>query len=185
MCLPFGQFNENIYSYSFLYQDVAYFDWFKEGNHVRNDEIERFRAIIIWKRLPIYAQHAQLIKIWKNFQRGQINKYPLVTRVFLKHLRYPKEYPIFDKYVWNAMRKLRQDVVQRTPENSQKAQDGHYENEYMPFFNQLYTDNKDNIVCPQIDGVCEEIVKRRVFDRALWEYGRLLNNGQQILHKRS
>ena len=170
MC-AFGQFN--IQSYSFLYQDVAYFDWFKQGNHVRNNELERFRAILIWKRLPKYAEEGQLNNIWNNFNDNNLEQYPLVTRVFLEHLHQPTKFPIFDDNVWKAMRTLRPDIAQRTPVNSQDAQYNDYINEYQPFFNELYADNENDIACPQIDGVDAEIVKRRVVDRALFEYGRL------------
>jgi hypothetical protein len=176
--MVFGEFNSNINSYGFVFGDLKYFDWFKNREHFEDKEIERFRNALVWKRLIHYTTNDTLGKTWHDYQIGNLDDYPVVTRAFLKHLRDPIKYPIFDKNVWKAMRTLRPHIARRTPENSQQAQYGHYENEYMPFFNRLYVNNENDIICPPIDGVDEGIVKRRVLDRALWTYGRILNNSQ-------
>jgi len=33
----FGELNKNIDSYGFVFGDLKYFDWFKDGEHFEND----------------------------------------------------------------------------------------------------------------------------------------------------
>jgi len=42
--MVFGEFNNNINSYSFVFGDLKYFDWFKKGEHFEdNDTTARYR----------------------------------------------------------------------------------------------------------------------------------------------
>jgi len=62
----------------------------------------------------------------------------------------------------------------RFSENKEGRKD--YLNGYKQFFNNFYKQIEEEIKGrPSLNGVDEEIIKRRVLDRALWEYGRKLN----------
>lgn len=175
MCVipeQFLQFNLDLHS--FLYCDYKYFAWFAQVDN-DNDEAERFRAILEWKGLIYYLQEAYFQTIWDYFNAGYVDGYRIVTRVFLKHLQEPTEYPIFDQNVWRAMRNLNHNMPENTPENANGADfEAHYMRIYVPFFEHRFQANENNIICPQIEGVAPGIVKRRMLDRALWEYGRIL-----------
>jgi len=58
--MVFGEFNDNINSYGFVFGDLKYFDWFKNGEHFEDCEIERFRNALVWKRLIQYASNNRL-----------------------------------------------------------------------------------------------------------------------------
>jgi len=160
----FLQFDVNLHP--FLYSDYEYFAWFAGINNTQGQQA-RFEAVFRWKGLHrAYDPQAA----WNDWNNGAIQYYPLVTRVFLQHLREPQKYPLFDINVWKAARRMDEHIRNNAPEN---YRDGDYQEYYVPFFNERYEQVQQNIVCPQIDGVDEEIVKRRVLDRALWEFGRM------------
>lgn len=178
--MVFGEFNDNINSYGFVFGDLKYFDWFKNGEHFEDCEIERFRNTLVWKRLIQYASNNRLYDTWNDYQIGNLDAYPVITRAFLNHLRNPTRFAIFDKHVWKATRDLNPEIANRTPENPNNVQfEAHYWVEYQAFFDHLYENERHNIIAPQIDGVDNEIVKRRVLDRSLWLYGKILGNNQQ------
>jgi len=178
--MVFGEFNNNINSYGFVFGDLKYFDWFKNGEHFEDNEIERFRNALVWKRLIYYTSNNRLYNTWNDYQIGNLDAYPVVTRAFLNHLRDPIRFAIFDKHVWKAMRILTTEIANCIPENPNNVQfETHYLGEYQTFFDHLYENERYAIITPQIDGVDNEIVKRRVLDRALWLYGKILDNNQQ------
>jgi hypothetical protein len=178
--MVFGKFKENINAYGFVFGDLKYFDWFKSREHFEDNEINRFRNALVWKRLIYYAGDDNFRQTWRDFQSGQFNAYPVVSRAFLNHLKNPLTFPIFDKHVWKAMRMLNPDIANRTPENPKDIEfEPHYLREYQAFFNHLYEENNNNFNAPQISGVDEQIVKRRVLDRALWLYGKILTGNQR------
>jgi len=79
------------------------------------------------------------------------------------------------------MRILTPEIANRTPENPNNVQfEAHYLGEYQTFFDRLYENERYAIIAPQIDGVDNEIVKRRVLDRALWLYGKSLTTINKI-----
>jgi len=179
--MVFGEFNNNINSYGLIFGDLKYFDWFKTGRHFEDNKKRRFRNVLIWKGLIYYVKNGKVKeKIWKDFQNGQIDKYPIVTQAFLKHLSCPIQFPILDKHVWRAMRDLRPEISERVPISPEKNDfdfDEHYLKIYGTFFNKL-RNKKNGINYTQIDDVDDEIVKGRILDRALWLYGKILNNNQ-------
>jgi len=170
-----GPFNPNFHS--FLYGDYEYFAWFATPHNQRT--MQMFKRVLRWKGLTRgIGRIGGIDNIWAGWQANDDfanfdNDRRLVTRVFLLHLREPTEYPILDKWVWCAYRTLSGEIDQNgrrivnTPTNWER----HYEG-YRAFFNVRYGEH------PQIDGVDEEIIKKRILDRALWEYGRIpLQNG--------
>ncbi len=172
----------NINQWAFKYQDSEYFEWFSMKE--KNREIEIFRKMLKWKGL-IRKINAE--KAWDDWKRDKyFNKYPLVTTVFLKHLKAPEQFPILDKNVWKAFREIVGEINGRKIVKKPTDWERHYLKGYKKFFDELYEEKQNEIKCDIIiNGVDAEIIKKRILDRALWEYGRLLNNGQQILHKRS
>lgn len=150
---------------AFFYNDSEYFNWFAEPNE------ENLEKIIRWKRL----NRNNLFDERNNFWNGEsividnLNNYSIVTRAFLCHLYDPIEYPILDPCVWKAMRNLEGNGINQ----NFNEWEGDYLGIYVPFFNNRYKE-QDLINCPQVDGVDIEIVRRRMLDRALWEYGRML-----------
>jgi len=74
------------------------------------------------------------------------------------------------------MRALNNKIEKKTTSNYSNSD---YENYYKPFFNDKYNSIKSTINAPFIMNVKTEIVKRRILDRALWLYGKILNNNQQ------
>jgi len=183
MCQVPEQFQEfDIRLHSFLYCDYEYFAWFATPDNDRT--MEMFERVLRWKRLTRgIGAIGGVANIWARWQANDnfanLGDPRLVTRVFLLHLRSPIEYPIFDTNVWKAMRTLAPQIAQRTPENSRDAQfEEDYINEYIPFFTEQYMDVPADIVLPPVNRVDPEIIRRRILDRALWEYGRIpLQNG--------
>ena len=176
----FGEFNNNTNSYCFVFGDLRYFDWFKNGEHFEDNKVERFRNVLVWKRLIYYTSNNRLGNTWNDSQIANLDAYPVVARAFLNHLREPLTFPIFDKHVWRAMRVLTPEIANFTPDDPKNVQfEEHYLGEYQSFFDRLYENESDIIIAPQIDGVDNEIVKRRVLDRALWLYGKILDNNRQ------
>jgi len=177
MCLVPKQFQQfDIRLHSFLYNDYEYFAWFAGMDNPQGRQ-DRFLAVYRWKRL--YRAHYDPHEVWndwENWNDETIQEYSLVTRVFLKHLRDPRRWPLFDINVWKAMRRIDEGIANQVNVN---YQDSDYEEFYLPFFDDLYAQpDNDFGQPPQIDGVDEEIIKKRILDRALWEYGRIpLQNG--------
>jgi len=151
---------------AFFYNDSEYFNWFTEQNE------ENLEKIIRWKGL----NRNNLFDRRNDFGNGEnividnINDYGIVTKAFLYHLYRPKKYPILDRFVWKAMRNLNGNGINMHYYQWQRD----YLDIYVPFFNGFYQDHVHLINCPQVNGVDIEIVKRRMLDRALWEYGRML-----------
>lgn len=175
MCLVPELFQEfDIRLHSFLYCDYEYFAWFAIPDNDRT--MEMFRRVLRWKRLTRrIGAIGGVANIWIRWQANDdFADLTLVTRVFLLHLRNPVDYAIFDTNVWKAMRTLEPQIAHRTPEDSRDAQfEEHYINEYLPFFATRYDDFPADIGWPPVNGVDPEIIKRRILDRALWEYGRI------------
>ncbi len=153
---------------AFLYADHEYFDWF------RNPNADTLKAVLKWKGLHRagYTNDKTIEHIWgeNGLNQATFNKYSLVTRVFLHHLNSPTTRPILDRYAWKAMKLLQPQhlglpIVPTSWEN-------HYLEYYVPFFNQEYEAHGDALNEYVLDGVDVGIVKRRVLDRALFEYGR-------------
>ena len=122
---------------------------------------------------------------WNRWQRneGPVDSYPIVTRAFLYHLRYPIEWPILDGLVFRAMKELQLGRKYKTNKNISNWKTD-YKNGYKEFFNELFIKNERRINSmdfPNIDGVDREIIKRRVLDRALWEFGRCIKMQKNIL----
>jgi len=159
--------------HSFLYSDYEYFAWFATPRDDRTQEM--FRRVLRWKGLTrAIGRMGGVDHIWNRWSANDdfadFDNRRLVTRAFLLHLRAPCTYPILDTNVWRARCRMHPDAG--LPAHFHRW-DEHYIHGYAPFFNQLYQEVHQHIVCPQIDGVDEEIVKRRVLDRALWEFGRM------------
>ncbi len=152
--------------YSFCYNDSEYWNWFGTEKNALS-----FGQIIKWKGLHRRKDPLQYQKIWVNgvFHENYVKSFSLVTRAFLYHLDKPQEYPIFDRLVWLVMRK--QDQSNNLPKHTEDW--NKYIKHYVPFFNDLFSRNKMNIHIHKIDNVDIEIVKRRMIDRALWEFSRV------------
>lgn len=159
-----------INAYSFYYSDGEYFEWFRNPNE------ENFDAIVKWKRLNRISGrfNIEFDNIWQEgvFNEEFVNNLELVSRVFLLHLNNPNEYPLFDRYVWWALRTIQNNNALPKNTNSWTK----YIRIYKPFFEDMFNLHQNNIQIPEIDNVNTETVKRRIVDRALWEYGRTLNN---------
>lgn len=171
----FLQFNLNLHS--FLYSDYEYFAWFATPEE--NRTLSMFERMLRWKRLTRSIGDVNVA--WANWRNGNhVEHAGLVTRVFLCHLQDPIGRPILDRWVWLAYIRLTGGTdrngkkIVKTPKNSKR----HYES-YKKFFNELYAQlDNDFGQPPQIQGVDEEIIKMRILDRALWEFGRIpLPNG--------
>ncbi|MBN1360385.1 MAG: hypothetical protein JW993_07330 [Sedimentisphaerales bacterium] len=164
----------NVQKLAFLYGDHQYFAWFQ------NPAEHTLRAVLRWKglnRTPIWKR---LNEIWNRNRLvvGAFDRFPPVTRAFLYHLHEPLEFPILDKYVWLAMRQMAPEPLGRLPMNPDHWED-HYRRRYIPFFNRLLDEHGIEIMnVPQIDDVDVAIVRRRVLDRALWTYGKIIKEDQ-------
>jgi hypothetical protein len=166
----------NFEEFGFIYADYPYFDWFRRRTE------PALRAVWIWKDLHRGATYLRdegialrdrgipLSHIWNGQELvvGGFAGLPLITCAFLHHLHEPEKFPIFDKYVWLAMRQMRPDW--RLPKAPDWDWERHYRR-YICFFNDFF--EKCKIVgVPQIADVDDAIVRRRVLDRALWTYGK-------------
>lgn len=164
--------NFDITEWSFSYQDYEYFEW------LRNPSFDSFKNVIRWKGLNRRGQlHTSSLKnFWKadqiDLDRADI--LPLVSRAFLYHLSYPAKYPIIDRNVWTAMRDIYPDIAAKTKNITCRTWDKDYIGTYKAFFARFYRQNRANIKCERIPGIKQDLVKMRVLDRALWEYGRRL-----------
>jgi len=161
-----------IKKFAFLYGDSEYFLWFKSDPKNKNEE--NFKKVIKWKGLH-RGGPPRVERLWHNWQNNTIDFYPPVTRAFLNHLRKPIEWPILDKNVFNAKKELPMGRKYKT-NNTICKWEKDYENGYKKFFNKFYAENEkqiDSMDLPDIDGIDREIIKRRVLDRALWEFGRV------------
>ncbi len=159
-----------IYKFAFLYGDSEYFEWFKPNSKTK----QNFKNVIKWKGLHrrLYGLYAE--RAWDNWQNDTIDSYPPVTRAFLHHLRDPIEWPILDRFVFDAMKELQIDSKYKAIEKPSNWKRD-YENGYKKFFNEFYAKNEkqfDSMDLPNIDGIDREVIKRRILDRALWEFGR-------------
>jgi len=161
--------------FAFLYGDYEYFQWF------RNKTKANLEKVIRWKKLR--RGKPETNDIWsekrKDLNESAIEKVPgsrVVTRAFLFHLRRPLEYPILDPNVFRAMKEIDEDNEYQTHKNIRDWKID-YLNGYKPFFEDFYRARQRkirSIEMPSIDGFDEEIIKRRILDRALWEYGRTI-----------
>jgi len=161
-----------IKKFAFLYGDSEYFLWFQFDPKNKNEE--NFKKVMKWKGLH-RGGSPHVERLWHDWQNKTIDFYPPVTRAFLHHLRNPIEWPILDKNVFNAIKKLQPDSEYEAIERPSNW-DRDYEKGYKKFFNEFYAENGkqiDSMDLPNIDGIDGEIIKRRVLDRALWEFGRV------------
>jgi hypothetical protein len=167
----------NFEDFGFIYPDYPYFHWFRQRTE------DTLRAVWQWKglhygRAQLGDGGIPLGRIWNGQElvvQGLDNFNGVVTRAFLHHLHEPVKFPILDRYVWAAMRRMR-PALGRLPQTPTHW-DNHYRRYYIPFFNDLYQKHGRQIGImnvPQIDGVDHEIVRRRVLDRALWTYGKII-----------
>ena len=158
----------DIKQFSFCFNDSEYFNWFANPNE------GNLKNIIKWKGL----NRNNLFDNRNDFWNGQkiftenldVENDKIVTNAFIYHLSAPLEFPIIDQFAWKAMRKLKRN-------NTNKyfyKWDRDYLEIYIPFFNELYKKHKYEIKHIKIKGVKAEIIKRRMLDRAIWEYGRML-----------
>jgi len=170
----------NFEEFGFIYADCPYFNWFRQGTE------DTLRAVWIWKGLHRAATRLgdggiPLERIWngqKLVVHGLDTFNGVVTRAFLHHLHRPVQFPILDRYVWLAMRQMKPEWG-RLPKalDGRDHYDRYYTRYYIPFFDGLYENCSreiDNMNVPQIAGVDPEIVRRRVLDRALWTYGKVI-----------
>lgn len=174
----------DIKKYAFIYGDTEYFEWFRhKAKGDCNDE--HLKSVMQWKGLHRIRKKKfkDLIKkIWDKGE-GKINlnkvdSMSIVTRAFLHHLQEPTKYPILDVNVFKAMRELNKGKANKTNKHiSNWGKD--YEKGYTLFFNNLYNNFPKGIQVPTLDGVLKEITKRRILDRALWEYGRIVSNNKK------
>jgi len=86
------------------------------------------------------------------------------------------EYPILDSNVFKAMRKLDENYRQMTHANRNSWEwEKDYINGYKRFFQEFYQHHEEeinDIQIADIPGVNEEIMRRKILDRALWSYGK-------------
>lgn len=158
---------------AFCYNDHEYFDWFKS----KKKTIVKFKNILRWKGL-LRSHKNNLNFVWQNRKNFDSYTNALVTKVFLKHLYEPKKFPILDRNVWHAMKNLSPKIAESTNKHPSNWRKDYFEG-YKKFFDDLYTEMQSKIKCNiKINGVDKEIIKMRILDRALWEYGRMLNNNQ-------
>ena len=157
----------NVNSWGFRYQDSEYFEWFSAQDKSK----EMFLAMLKWKGLN---RRIEENLAWERWQSGHFEKCQPVTRAFLHHLRAPQEYPLLDRYVWRAMKHLSRETGETTNKNACNWKKDYLDG-YKTFFDGLYAESCNDIQCSiKISGVDMGIQKRRILDRALWEYGRLL-----------
>ncbi|MFB0553189.1 MAG: hypothetical protein ACETWQ_07735 [Phycisphaerae bacterium] len=166
----------NIDTFAFLYGDYEYFQWFK------NKTKPNLKSVIKWKglqRTRLYEKTKNRLKEGKIVSNGKFfESFKPVTRAFLHHLNDPKGYPILDINVFNAMIDLKPEYRNETTKTMCNwVKD--YEKGYKLFFEDLYRNNKNAIKAPHLDGIELEIIKRRILDRALWEYGKILKLSKQ------
>ena len=162
----------DINQWAFKYHDSEYLEWFSSKRKTK----EIFYKMLKWKLLH---RRINKDKAWKNWKKGNFDSYKLVTKAFLHHLKCPENYPILDKNVWGAFREIKGGINGRKIVKKPTNWENHYINGYKNFFDELYREIEDKIKSTyEIKGVNIEIIKRRILDQALWEYGRLLNNGQ-------
>lgn len=122
-------------------------------------------------------------KVWdprgKTVKLSEADKLPptsIVTRAFLYHLKDPLKYPILDTNVFKAMRDLDACYKKKTNSNIYNW-DKDYMCGYKEFFQKTYKKHKSEIQSlelPLLKNVGREIIRMRVLDRALWEFGRTL-----------
>jgi hypothetical protein len=149
------------------FSNKNYFEWFT-GLQTK----EKLRKVLIWKRLLSYSREGLLLdKIWEDYLSNNFESYSVITYAFLKHLKYPKFYPIFDRHVWDTVRYLRTNIKRKTEKEREKK---NYEIYYVPFFNNLYERIKERTDIPYIKGIDRIIVVRALLDRALWMVGKIL-----------
>ena len=166
-----------IKKFAFLYGDYAYFRWFK--GRTKKD----LKNIIIWKGLHRGKGKLNVEKIWDE-EKKEINindSFPSVTKAFLHHLKSPLNYPILDKYVFQAMKRLTGNKY-KTNKNISNNWNKDYESSYKQFFNDIYTkyeEEIDSMNLPDLDRIDKEIIKRRVLDRALWEFGKQISEAKE------
>ncbi|MCK5581436.1 MAG: hypothetical protein KAJ18_09200 [Candidatus Omnitrophica bacterium] len=156
----------NINRYSFCFNDSEYFNWFADKTE------KNLKKIIQWKGLHRVKLYDNRKDFWngKSIVLGNFNNKKIVTRAFLCHLNDPIEYPILDRFVWKAMRNLTGNGTNKHFYEWQRD----YEKTYIPFFNGLYKEHQKSISYIKLKGINVKIIKRRILDRALWEYGRML-----------
>jgi hypothetical protein len=126
----------------------------------------------------------RLDEVWdgrnKKIITGKLDRFKNtpVTCAFLHHLDDPIEYPILDTNVFKAMRELDACYNKKTNRNICNW-DKDYADGYKEFFQKAYKKHKSEIQSlelPSLKNIGREIIRRRVLDRALWEFGRTLNN---------
>jgi len=174
----------NIDRFAFLYGDYQYFQWFKNKtkpnlrealrwkglNRVGNDKIEKILKRV-WdsKNKKIITNNLQFL------ERGP------VTCAFLHHLEEPTKYPILDKNVFTGMRELNPEYERKTNTNISNWETDYIKG-YKAFFENFYRQHKKeihSIKIPFLDGIEREIIRRKILDRALWEYGKMLLGKQE------
>ena len=177
----------NINKFAFLYSDYQYFQWFKAKTKRQLTYENHLQNVIRWKGLQRrfrafkekWAQWNQKKQEITINEKSWPDNRAIVTRAFLSHLNNPTEYPILDKYVFEAMRDLKQKYREGTNKNiSDWKKD--YEGGYKEFFKEFYEEcgeKIDSIKIPCLGDldINKEIIKRRILDRALWEYGQILS----------
>lgn len=156
----------NVGNDAFQYQDYEYFQWFKAKTP------DNLKLIIKWKKLH-RINLFDYCKIERDSRRAILDSSinSLITIVFINHLNEPLENPLLDRFVWQAMKKLDNDIANRTNKNPSNINKDYY-NGYKTFFGKQYESCKNRIQYTQIPSIRDELIKRRVLDRALWEYGR-------------
>jgi hypothetical protein len=166
--------------YAFLYTDFDYFAWFAQKT---KDNLEN---VLSWKQLRQGRHKINNImnKLWDNKHQklnlnlSEIEDLPVTSRAFLYHLNNHIKYPIFDSNVHRAMRELCPDYRANTRKSSYTW--SHYKDHYIRAFDNLYNEQQNNLVpielphINDIDKLDKELVKRRMLDRALWSYGKVL-----------
>lgn len=172
----------DISKFAFMYNDYEYFEWFKAKSRGQLTK-KHFKDAVKWKRLrrgqPKKDDLEKIWKRWKKLDVRAIEKLPfsIKARVLLLHLKKPTKYPIIDNNVFKAMRTLNSEYKKRTNNNIGKWEKDY--NAYKAFFEETYENYKkeiSSIKVPSLGDVDKEIIKRRILDRALWEFGRTLNN---------
>jgi len=175
----------DINKFAFLYNDYEYFQWFRKNKNRTDDDLVK---VLKWKRLNRMDKE-KFKKILKNMwddKNKTINMQNaqqangVVTKAFLYHLHKPLQYPILDSNVFRAMKDIDKRNIYNTNNSINKWQRD-YEQGYRMFFEELYRKNKKAIEAmkvPRLDGVEPEIVKRRILDRALWEFGRTIEKAR-------
>jgi hypothetical protein len=166
-----------IATWAFMFNDYPYFQWFRKRTRTN------LNRVIKWKRLR-RAQPTpnEIDAVWNennhDLDENQIEQLPfsMVARAFLFHLKRPILYPILDSNAFRAMRKLSENYREITHAHRNNWEwEPDYTNGYRQFFQEFYQDHKQEINAiqvPHIQGINEEIIRRRILDRAVWAYGR-------------